>query len=145
GPRLRLRYGLIRGAWGVDASVDLGRFDDADTFNDRVERWVGGDMRLQHRGGLGPLHLSVGFAWRMTEQSLTRKGADSLAPAGFDTDARFTGFSAGPTLGAAWEWTLSPRWFMRLVGVGTTFVRREGDEWRLRPEAGVEFGLGFVL
>ena len=57
GPRARIRYGLVRSEWSVELSVDVGRFEDRDAFNDRVEQWIGGDLRAVRRRWLGPIQL----------------------------------------------------------------------------------------
>ena len=142
GPRLRLRYGLARGEWLTDLSVEVGRFEDDDSFNRRTEQWVGGDVRVGRRGLLGPFALSLGLAWRVVDQSLERKDGDLLQAGGLDAQEQFVGFAAGPTLGLATEWAITPSWFVRANTSGTGFIRREGDSWVFRPEVGASVGLG---
>ena len=145
GPRARVGYAIVKGAWAGEVSLDIGRFSTTDTLNDRTEQWVGGDIRLSRRRLLGPVHLSLGGAWRVIDQSLERKDGDLLDAGGLDRDQQFVGLTAGPTLGAFGEWSISPRWFLRISSLATAFIRREGDDWRVRPEGSLELGLGLNL
>ncbi len=145
GPRVRLRYGVVRGDWAGELSLDLGRFEDQDAFNDRTEQWFGGDVLVTRRRLLGPLQLSVGGAWRVIDQRLVRLDAEALEAAGLSSEERFVGFAVGPTIATSAQWPLSPAWFLRVTTLGSLFFRQEGDAWRARPEASLEVGLGLSL
>ena len=98
------RYGRTSGDWAVVGGLVGGVGSAVNDANDVKERWAGADVRLEYRihvadtfvarAGLGPSVQVIG-------QTLRRRDADRVVPAGYPAERSYSAWAAGGVAGLA--------------------------------------------